>query len=68
MATTKTKEAINKKYNVEKKYYRAKDVAKYLSIGLSTVWDMAKKGRITPIKLSQKVTVFHKQELDSLFE
>jgi len=45
---------------------RAKQVAKYLGIGLSTVWYMAKEGKITPIKLSERVTVFSLKEIDSL--
>jgi len=50
-----------------KKYYRAKEVSTFLSIGLSTVWLYAKEGRITPIKLSPRVTVFHIDEINNLF-
>lgn len=60
------KEELEKKYSVEKQFYRPKEVAKYLSIGLSTVWSMAKNGKLTSIKLSPKVTVFDKNEIDSL--
>jgi len=48
-----------------KENYRAKDVAIYLSCGLSTVWLYAKEGKITPIKLSKRVTIFKKEDLDN---
>lgn len=44
--------------------FRPKEVAKYLNCGLSTVWLYAKQGKITPIKLSDKVTIFKKEDLD----
>jgi len=49
-----------------KRYYRAKEVAEYLAIGLSTVWALAKDGKLTKIKLSSKVTVFDIKEIDML--
>lgn len=49
-----------------KRYMRAKQVANYLSIGLSTVWFMAKQGKLHSIKLTSKVTVFDKDEIDNL--
>ncbi len=48
------------------KYLRAKEVAQYLSIGLSTVWLYAKNGTITPKRLSARVTVFDINEIDKL--
>jgi len=50
----------------EQKYMRAKQVSKYLGIGLSTVWHMAKHGKIKAIKLTDRVTVFSKDEIDDL--
>jgi predicted site-specific integrase-resolvase len=44
--------------------YRAKEACKYLSIGLSTLWLYVKQGKIKPNKLSQRVTIFKKSELD----
>jgi len=61
-----TKKELKKKYKIEKKYYRPKEVAEYLSIGLSTVWHMVKNGKLTSIKISPKVTVFDKNEIDGL--
>jgi len=46
---------------------RAKGVSKRYGIGLSTVWYLAKEGKITPIKVTPRVTVFSVKELDKLF-
>ena len=44
---------------------RPKDAAKYLGIGLSTIWLFAKQGKLHPIKLSDRVTLFKKEDLDA---
>ena len=44
---------------------RAKEASKYLSIGLSTLWLYAKQGKLHPIKLSDRVTIFKKEDLDN---
>lgn len=46
------------------KFKRAKDLAKHLGIGLSTVWFYSKQGKIKPIKLSERVTVFNVAEVE----
>ena len=51
---------------MEKKYYRAHEVAKYIGVGVATVWRYAKQGRLTPRKLSPQVTVFDIDEINSL--
>ncbi len=51
-----------------KQWYRAKEVAEYLSCGLSTVWLMASQGRLKPKKISSRVTVFHIDDIHSLFD
>lgn len=43
---------------------RAREAAQYLGCGLSTIWLYAKQGKITAIKLSDKVTIFKKEDLD----
>ncbi len=48
--------------NIENK--RPKEAAKYLGVGLSTIWLYSKQGKITPIKLSDRVTIFKKADLD----
>lgn len=50
------------------KFMRAKEVAKYLSVGKSTVWLYAKEGKLTPKKLSERVTVFDIEEINKLFD
>lgn len=57
---------ITMSQNVRNEYVRAKGAAQYCSIGVSTIWLYAKQKKITPIKLSPKVTVFNIRELDVL--
>jgi excisionase family DNA binding protein len=49
--------------NREKRKYRAKELAEYLGIGLSTVWKWAKEGKIKPHNISRGVTVFDIEEV-----
>ena len=61
---------MNKNENVEiqkKKMYRAIELAKYLGVGLSTVWLWSKQKKITAIKLSPRVTVFSIDEINNVF-
>ena len=46
------------------KYMRAKQLAEHLGIGLSTVWLYVKQGKITPKKISDRVTVFDVVEVE----
>ena len=46
---------------------RAKEVAKRYGIGLSTVWYLAREGKITSIQVTPRVTVFKVKELDKFF-
>jgi excisionase family DNA binding protein len=48
----------------DNKYMRAKEVAKYLGIGASTVWHYVKIGKLKAKKISPRVTVFLKSDLD----
>ncbi|RBQ27984.1 helix-turn-helix transcriptional regulator [Aliarcobacter vitoriensis] len=50
--------------NNTQKFMRAKELAKYLGIGLSTVWLYAKQGKITPKKISGKITVFNVEDVE----
>lgn len=50
--------------NVEQKFYRPKQGAKYLGISLSGYWILIKKGLIPTTKLSERVTITSKEELD----
>ncbi len=49
--------------NREKKKYRAKELAEYLGIGLSTVWKWVKEEKIKAHKISAGVTVFDIEEV-----
>ncbi len=49
-----------------KQKYRAKEVAEYVGIGISTVWLYAKQGKLTPIRVSERVTVFDIVEIEAL--
>ena len=46
-----------------KKKYRAKELAKYLGVGLSTIWRWTKQGKIRSQHLSKGVTVFDIDEV-----
>ncbi len=44
---------------------RPKEAHKYLGVGLSTLWLYVKQGKLKPIKLSDRVTIFKKSDLDT---
>ncbi|MDQ1339031.1 MAG: hypothetical protein QG567_180 [Campylobacterota bacterium] len=44
---------------------RAKDAHKYLGVGLSTLWHYVAQNKIRAYKLSDRVTIFKKSELDA---
>ena len=44
---------------------RAKEAHKYLGVGLSTLWLYVKQEKIKAIKLSDRVTIFTKSNLDA---
>ncbi|WP_366887821.1 helix-turn-helix domain-containing protein [Sulfuricurvum sp.] len=49
---------------VDPVWYRPKDAARYLSVSESCIWQLLKRGDLTSYKLSPKVTVLKKSELD----
>ena len=49
------------------KRLRAKQIVQLYGVGLSTVWNYAKEGKITPIKVTNRVTVFDVEEVEKLF-
>ena len=49
-------------------YLRAKEASKLIGVGLSTIWLYAKQGKIAAYKLSDKVTVFKRSELEAFIE
>ncbi|MFW3354945.1 helix-turn-helix transcriptional regulator [Aliarcobacter butzleri] len=48
-----------------KKKYRAKELALYIGVGLSTIWRWTKEGKIRSQKISRGVTVFDIDEVKS---
>ena len=53
---------------MEKRGYRAKQAAEYMGISLSGFWLLVKEGFIEKIRLSERVTIFEKSELDRYIE
>ena len=51
---------------MEKQNFRAKEAATYTGLALSTIWLYARQGRLHPVKLSPRITVFKKEDLDRL--
>lgn len=51
------------------RYVRPKDLAYHLSVSISTIWRYAKRSDFpTPVKLSEKVTVFNLDEINEWCE
>ena len=50
--------------NNTQKFMRAKELAKYLGVGLSTIWLWNKQGKITSKKISDRVTLFDVVEVE----
>ena len=44
---------------------RVKEVAKYLGVSVSTVWLYVKEKKLKKIKLSPRVTIFPKDDIDA---
>ncbi|MDD5360392.1 MAG: helix-turn-helix domain-containing protein [Sulfurovaceae bacterium] len=44
---------------------RAKEAHKYLGVGLSTLWAYVAQSKIKAYKISDRVTIFKKSELDA---
>ena len=45
--------------------FRDKQASQYLGVGVSTVWLYVKQGKLHPVKLSPRVTIFKKSDLDA---
>ena len=52
------------KENITPKFMRANQIAKYLGVGLSTIWLWNKQGKITSKKISDRVTLFDVVEVE----
>jgi len=49
---------------MEKENYRPKESAKYLGVSVPTIWRYIKAGKLQAHKLSDRVTVIHRTELE----
>ena len=49
--------------NKIKQKYRAKELAEYLGVGVSTIWRWTKQGKIKSQNISKGVTVFDINEV-----
>ena len=61
-----TIEKQSRQSNSIKENYRAKEASVYTGLSLSCIWLYAKQGRLHPIKISPRITVFKKDDLDNL--
>ena len=50
---------------MEDNYLRVNEVAKFLGISKCTVWHFSRTGKLNPIKLSDRVTVWSKHGIES---
>lgn len=50
--------------NMPPKYMRAKEIAKYFSISLPTIWLYLRQGKITSKKISSSITLFEVTEVE----
>jgi excisionase family DNA binding protein len=50
---------------MENQYFRDKEASQYLGVGKSTIWLFTKQKKIKAVKLSDRVTVWAKAELDA---
>ncbi|WP_418186764.1 helix-turn-helix transcriptional regulator [Aliarcobacter lanthieri] len=48
-------------------FARISQLSKMFGMGVSTLWAFAKKGKITPIKISNGITVFNVEEVKKAF-
>ena len=49
------------------KRLRAKHIVEEFGISIATVWNYSKQGKLTPIRVSSRVTVFDTEEVINLF-
>ena len=54
--------------NIQVENMRAKEASQYLACGLSTLWLWVKQRKIRAYKLSDRVTIFKRSELDAFID
>lgn len=50
----------------ELEYLRVSQAIRYIPVGKSTIWLWARQGKITAYKVSDRITVFKRSELDAM--
>ena len=53
---------------MSKQNFRVKEAGEYLGVAKSTMWLYVKQGKLHPVKLSPRVTIFKKADLDRFLE
>ena len=64
MSQTETECRNKQSENAIAEHLRASSASAYLSIGVSTLWLYVKQSKIKAYKLSDRVTIFKRSELD----
>jgi predicted DNA-binding transcriptional regulator AlpA len=49
---------------MQEQYFRVTDASKFLGVAKSTLWLFSRQGKIKPIKLSDRVTVWALSDLE----
>lgn len=49
-----------------KRFMRAKELAEFLSCGISTIWRWSKEGKLNPICISSKITLFDIEDVNKM--
>ena len=65
MSQTETERRNRQSENAIVENMRAKEASRYLACGVSTLWLWVKQGKIKAYKLSDRVTIFKRSELDA---
>jgi len=68
MSKTETERRNRQSENAIAENLRAKEASKYLACGVSTLWLWVKQGKIKAYKLSDRVTIFKRSELDAFID
>jgi len=58
---------MNTTNQTQPKRLRAKDIAEQYSVSVPSIWRWAKEGKITPIKVTKRTTVFDSVEIEAFF-
>ena len=68
MPNTEKERRQEQSNNAIKDNYRAKEASVYVGVHINTIWAYAKAGRLTPIRISPRITIFKRADLDRLTE